>query len=102
MWETFVHSSLNFVLYHYYVITACTKILVGSLTAKVLFFLFTLFLQATLSLAMDILLSEENGWVELQQGVGRLINAIVAVLGPELAPGSIFFSRCKVSYKQFP
>uniref|UniRef100_A0A2N9GGF5 Uncharacterized protein n=1 Tax=Fagus sylvatica TaxID=28930 RepID=A0A2N9GGF5_FAGSY len=51
--------------------------------------------QATLGLAMDILLSEENGWVELQQGVGRLINAIVAVLGPELAPGSIFFSRCK-------
>ncbi|XP_062009645.1 protein SWEETIE isoform X1 [Rosa rugosa] len=51
--------------------------------------------QATLGLALDILLSEENGWVVLQQGVGRLINAIVAVLGPELAPGSIFFSRCK-------
>ncbi|KAI3768087.1 hypothetical protein L2E82_18519 [Cichorium intybus] len=51
--------------------------------------------QATLGLAMDILLSEENGWVVLQQGVGRLINAIVAVLGPELHPGSIFFSRCK-------
>ncbi|KAA8530559.1 hypothetical protein F0562_005268 [Nyssa sinensis] len=51
--------------------------------------------QATLGLAMDILLSEENGWVDLQQGVGRLINAIVAVLGPELSPGSIFFSRCK-------
>ncbi|KAL5739454.1 hypothetical protein ACOSQ2_028634 [Xanthoceras sorbifolium] len=51
--------------------------------------------QATLALAMDILLSEENGRVDLQQGVGRLINAIVAVLGPELAPGSIFFSRCK-------
>ncbi|XP_058187917.1 protein SWEETIE-like isoform X1 [Rhododendron vialii] len=51
--------------------------------------------QATLGLATDILLSEENGWVDLQQGVGRLINAIVAVLGPELAPGSIFFSRCK-------
>ncbi|KAH7554386.1 hypothetical protein JRO89_XS12G0185600 [Xanthoceras sorbifolium] len=50
---------------------------------------------ATLALAMDILLSEENGRVDLQQGVGRLINAIVAVLGPELAPGSIFFSRCK-------
>ena len=47
---------------------------------------------------MDILLSEENGWVELQQGVGRLINAIVAVIGPELAPGSIFFSRCKVLF----
>ncbi|KAJ4961466.1 hypothetical protein NE237_021376 [Protea cynaroides] len=51
--------------------------------------------QATLFLAMEILLSEENGWVELRQGIGRLINAIVAVLGPELAPGSIFFSRCK-------
>lgn len=57
---------------------------------------FCLFWQATLGLALDILLSEENGWVVLQQGVGRLINAIVAVLGPELAPGSIFFSRCKV------
>ncbi|BBH06892.1 HEAT repeat-containing protein [Prunus dulcis] len=45
--------------------------------------------QAVLGLALDILLSEENGWVALQQGVGRLINAIVAVLGPELAPGKI-------------
>ncbi|KAG1327093.1 putative HEAT repeat-containing protein [Cocos nucifera] len=51
--------------------------------------------QATLFLAMDILLSEENGLVELRQEIGRLINAIVAVLGPELAPGSTFFSRCK-------
>ncbi|XVF20554.1 hypothetical protein REPUB_Repub12eG0010500 [Reevesia pubescens] len=51
--------------------------------------------QATLGLALEILLSEENGRADLQQGVGRLINAIVAVLGPELAPGSIFFSRCK-------
>ncbi|KNA19796.1 hypothetical protein SOVF_058220 [Spinacia oleracea] len=51
--------------------------------------------QATLNLGLEILLSEENGWVDLQQGIGRLINAIVAVLGPELAPGSIFFSHCK-------
>ncbi|XP_027929548.1 protein SWEETIE isoform X2 [Vigna unguiculata] len=51
--------------------------------------------QATLSLAMDILLSDENGLVDIQQGVGRLINAIVTVLGPELVPGSIFFSRSK-------
>nr|XP_029117887.1 LOW QUALITY PROTEIN: protein SWEETIE [Elaeis guineensis] len=51
--------------------------------------------QATLFLAMDILLSEENGLVDLRQEIGRLINAIVAVLGPELAPGSTFFSRCK-------
>ncbi|GAU16513.1 hypothetical protein TSUD_167430 [Trifolium subterraneum] len=51
--------------------------------------------QATLSLAMDILLSDENGLADVQQGVGRLINAIVAVLGPELVPGSIFFTRSK-------
>ncbi|KAI5432457.1 protein SWEETIE [Lathyrus oleraceus] len=51
--------------------------------------------QATLSLAMDILLSDDNGLADVQQGVGRLINAIVAVLGPELVPGSIFFSRSK-------
>lgn len=51
--------------------------------------------QATLSLAMDILLSNEIGSTNLQQAVGRLINAIVAVLGPELSPGSIFFTRCK-------
>ncbi|WZZ06311.1 hypothetical protein YC2023_092232 [Brassica napus] len=51
--------------------------------------------QAALGLALDILLGEESGWIDLSQGIGRLINAIVAVLGPELAPGSILFSRCK-------
>ncbi|KAH7658270.1 Armadillo-like helical-containing protein [Dioscorea alata] len=51
--------------------------------------------QATLFLAIEILLSEENGLVDLREEIGRLINAIVAVLGPELAPGSTFFSRCK-------
>ncbi|WVZ80108.1 hypothetical protein U9M48_027611 [Paspalum notatum var. saurae] len=51
--------------------------------------------QGTLFLAMEILLLEENGYVDLRQRIGHLINAIVAVLGPELAPGSTFFSRCK-------
>ncbi|TVU08978.1 hypothetical protein EJB05_42408 [Eragrostis curvula] len=51
--------------------------------------------QGTLFLAMEILLLEENGYMDLRQGIGHLINAIVAVLGPELAPGSTFFSRCK-------
>ena len=50
---------------------------------------------------MDILLGEESGWIDLSQGIGRLINAIVAVLGPELAPGSILFSRCKVLFWTF-
>ncbi|CAM8906100.1 unnamed protein product [Rhodiola kirilowii] len=51
--------------------------------------------QEALGLALDILLHDDIGLVDLQQGVGQLINAIVAVLGPELSPGSIFFSRCK-------
>ncbi|XP_020088939.1 HEAT repeat-containing protein 5B isoform X3 [Ananas comosus] len=51
--------------------------------------------QATLFLAMEILLSDENGYLDLRQEIGHLINAIVAVLGPELSPGSTFFSRCK-------
>lgn len=50
---------------------------------------------------MDILLTEESGWIDLSQGIGRLINAIVAVLGPELSPGSILFSRCKVLFWTF-
>ncbi|XP_020536843.1 protein SWEETIE isoform X2 [Jatropha curcas] len=65
------------------------------LTIEAAGFSYVSHVQATLLLAMDILLAEENGLVDLQQGVSRLINAIVAVLGPELAPGSIFFSRCK-------
>ncbi|KAJ6738775.1 PROTEIN SWEETIE [Salix koriyanagi] len=65
------------------------------LTIEASGFSYVTHVQATLGLALGILLSEENGLVDFQQGVGRLINAIVAVLGPELAPGSIFFSRCK-------
>lgn len=52
-------------------------------------------IQTILSLAMEILLSEEHAGTDLRQSIGRLINAIVAVLGPELSPGSSFFSRCK-------
>ncbi|XP_078176772.1 HEAT repeat-containing protein isoform X2 [Carex rostrata] len=51
--------------------------------------------QATLLLVMEILLLDENGYLDLRQEIGHLINAIVAVLGPELSPGSTFFSRCK-------
>ncbi|CAM6093367.1 unnamed protein product [Calypogeia fissa] len=50
--------------------------------------------QATLSLVMDLLLSEKHVAAALGQSIGRLINAIVAVLGPELSPGSSLFTRC--------
>lgn len=65
------------------------------LTIEAAGFSYVSHVQAALFLAMEILLSEENGWVDLRQVIGRLINAIVAVLGPELSPGSTFFSRCK-------
>ncbi|KAK1270773.1 hypothetical protein QJS04_geneDACA007480 [Acorus gramineus] len=52
--------------------------------------------SATLSRAMEVLLSDENEWVELRQGVGRLVNAIIAVLGLKLAPGSTFFFSMQV------
>jgi hypothetical protein len=53
-------------------------------------------MQVTMSLVMEILHSEEHTGPEVRQCLGRLINAIVAVIGPELSPGSSFFSRCKV------
>lgn len=45
---------------------------------------------------MDLVLSDDLSSSELGQSLGRLINAIVAVLGPELSPTSSFFMRCKV------
>ena len=55
-------------------------------------------MQATMSLVMEILLSEDHAGPEVRQCLGRLINAIIAVTGPELSPGSSFFSRCKVCF----
>ena len=51
--------------------------------------------QATLGLCMDVLLSEEHAGPGLYPAVGRLVNAMVAVLGPDLSPTSSVFSRCK-------
>ncbi|GBG62555.1 hypothetical protein CBR_g31193 [Chara braunii] len=51
--------------------------------------------EATLSLCIEMLLSEEHSTPQLWQCVGRVVNAMIAVLGPELVPGSPVFSRCK-------
>ena len=45
---------------------------------------------------MDVLLSDSHDTVGLCQAAGRLVNALVAVYGPELVPGSTVFYRCKV------
>ncbi|XP_024543648.1 protein SWEETIE [Selaginella moellendorffii] len=51
--------------------------------------------QATLTLVMDIILSEDHNHPEIRESIGRVVNAIVAVLGPELSFGSSLYSRCK-------
>ena len=53
-------------------------------------------LQSTLALLMDVLLSDSHDTEGLCQAAGRLVNALVAVYGPELVPGSTVFYRCKV------
>ncbi|KAG0503476.1 hypothetical protein HPP92_003548 [Vanilla planifolia] len=65
------------------------------LTIEAAGFSFVSQVQTTLFLVMEILLCEENGLVDLRQEIARIVNAVVAVLGPELAPDSTFFSRCK-------
>ncbi|KAH9566013.1 hypothetical protein CY35_04G109200 [Sphagnum magellanicum] len=65
------------------------------LTAEAAGLSYVPYVQATLSLVMDLLLSDDHASPELGQITGRLVNAIVAVLGPELSPGSSLFSRCK-------
>lgn len=52
-------------------------------------------MQTILSTCMDLLMSEDHSTPELQPAIGRLVNAMVAVLGPELSAGSRVFSRCQ-------
>jgi len=53
-------------------------------------------LQATLSLLMDALLSDQHATPGLFQSIGRVVNALVAVFGPEFMPGTTVYQRCKV------
>lgn len=53
-------------------------------------------LQGSLRLGLQLLLSEEAYSVAgLRPAVGRLANAMVALLGPELSPGSMAYDTCK-------
>jgi hypothetical protein len=49
------------------------------------------------SFAMEILLLEGNGYMDLRQGMGHLINAIAAVLGPALALEAHSFRAASLS-----
>lgn len=53
-------------------------------------------LQASIDLALQLLMSEEAYGVSgLRPALGRLTNALVAVLGPELTLGTEAYTKCK-------
>jgi hypothetical protein len=57
--------------------------------------------QATLAHAVEVLMAEDNAVVAgLQPAVGRLSNALVAVLGPELTLGSPAYCRCRAIIRE--
>ena len=52
--------------------------------------------QDVLALEMDVLMSEEAAWLPgLRPALGRLANAMVAVLGPELSLGSAAYQKTR-------
>ena len=58
-------------------------------------------MQATLRHAVEALMLEENAAVPgLQPAVGRLANALVAVLGPELTLGSPAYCSCRALIRE--
>ena len=57
--------------------------------------------QATLKHAVEALMLEDNVAVlGLQPAVGRLANALVAVLGPELTLGSPAYCSCRALIRE--
>jgi hypothetical protein len=46
------------------------------------------------------MLEENDSVAGLQPAVGRLSNALVAVLGPELTPGSAAYCKCKALIRE--
>ena len=58
-------------------------------------------LQATLQLALEALMWPPLGTgPSLRAAVGRLANALVAVLGPELWPGSAAYTQTKLIIRE--
>ena len=57
--------------------------------------------QATLKHAVEALMLEDNvAALGLQPAVGRLANALVAVLGPELTLGSPAYCSCRALIRE--
>ena len=58
-------------------------------------------MQGSLAVATQMLMSEEAYAVPgLRAALGRVANSVVAVLGPELSPGTDVYSKCKALIKE--
>ena len=58
-------------------------------------------LQGSLAVATQMLMSEEAYAVPgLRAALGRLANSVVAVLGPELSPGTDVYTKCKALIRE--
>ena len=58
-------------------------------------------LQGSLAVATQMLMSEEAYVVPgLRAALGRLANSVVAVLGPELSPGTDIYTKCKALIRE--
>ena len=57
--------------------------------------------QGSLAVATQMLMSEEAYAVPgLRAALGRLANSVVAVLGPELSPGTDVYTKCKALIRE--
>lgn len=58
-------------------------------------------MQGSLAVAAQMLMSEEAYAVPgLRAALGRLANSVVAVLGPELSPGTDVYTKCKALIRE--
>ena len=60
-----------------------------------------MWLQATLDFAIQLLMTEADyGLVGMRPAVGRLANAMIAALGPELRRGSPPYNQCRAIIRE--
>ncbi|KAL3149121.1 hypothetical protein ABBQ32_001960 [Trebouxia sp. C0010 RCD-2024] len=71
------------------------------LTANAAGLAYVPYCKGSLAVATQMLMSEEAYAVPgLRAGLGRLANSVVAVLGPELSPGTDVYSKCKALIRE--
>ena len=93
MHEHLIHVSLPKLWYHCHHDTICCRTSAQSDAVCVF--------QGSLAVATQMLMSEEAyGVPGLRAALGRLANSVVAVLGPELSPGTDVYTKCKALIRE--